>query len=684
MLLRAPSAAQFLVVALAASLQVPVGEKIPVVALATSPPIPVVALASSPPIPVVALAGSPLRAGEPPARELLLELCETTRLAGTGASLVGAQQVARRLAAAGWQVEVEPRAVLLTYPRRTQISVYEGAGAEPLHERIETFDPDAIPAGDVPLHNAWSASGRVRGPVVDAGRGLRADFERLRAAGVDLRGTIALCRYGGCYRGIKVDLATQYGCAGVLLWSDPKSDGAARGPTWPQGPWKPGHEGQRGSISPMGRTPGDPSTPGWPSPKPGEPGRRLDPAALAAALPSIPCTPIGSAEAALLMSGLERHAFLDAGGAPIEEAVGPGPREALIVIAAPREVRTIWNVVGTLAGERADYVLAGGHRDAWVRGANDNASGCVVLLRAAQILGARAKEGWKPASTLKLAFWDAEEFGLIGSTEWAEAHADDVRARCTAYVNSDVAVSGTHFGGASGTPGMMATLETVLRRVTGEGGATLWEQWTKTAPNPRLGLPGSGSDFAVFVHHLSVPFVEVGLGGNGSGQYHAGFDDVPIVERFIDPGYVGHELSATLHVELLIELAARGRAAFDGAEAARRMADEADGLATKAGPGTATAAIALELAADFRATAEVLARAPEAGRTWMRDLADPAGLAGREWHVNVLWTPGLEDGYGAETLPTLRAAGDDAALLRAAAAPIRERLARVRGAAQDP
>jgi N-acetylated-alpha-linked acidic dipeptidase len=622
----------------------------------------------------------------PGARELLLELCETTRLAGTTASLVGARQVAARLKEAGWQVEIEPREVLLTYPRRTQFAVYDvgSAGTRPLHERIETFDPDAIPPGDVPLYNAWSASGAVRGPVVDAGRGLRADFERLRAAGVELEGTIALCRYGGCYRGIKVDLAAQYGCAGVLLWSDPKSDGPARGATWPQGPWKPGHEGQRGSISPMGRTPGDPTTPGWPSPKPGEKGRRLDGDELAAALPRIPCAPIGSAEAGVLMEGMARHAFLDAEGKPVEEATGPGPREALLAIDAPREVRTIWNVVGTLPGESDEFVLAGGHRDAWVRGANDNASGCVVLLRAAQILGERARNGWKPARTLKLAFWDAEEFGLIGSTEWGEAHADEVRARCTAYVNSDVAVSGTRFGGASGTPGMLATLEAVLRRVAGEGGTTLWDQWTKNTPNPRLGLPGSGSDFAVFVHHLSVPFVEVGLGGNGAGQYHAGFDDVPIVERYLDPGLVGHELSAALHVELLTELAARGRAAFDGAEAARRMADEAEALATKSGAGSATAAVAGELAAEFRAAAELLARRPDAGRLWMRDMADPAGIAGREWHANVLWTPGLEDGYGAETFPTLRAAGDDAARLRAAAAPIRARLERVRAAAQAP
>lgn len=622
------------------------------------------------------------RSDAPPSRELLLELCETTRLAGTRASQVAAHQVARRLEAAGWRAEIEPRVVMLTYPRRTRLAVYDGAAARPVHERIETFDPDRVPAGDVPLYNAWSASGTVRGRVVDAGRGLRADFERLRAAGVDLRGTIALCRYGGAYRGIKVDLAAQYGCAAVLLWSDPASDGAARGPTWPAGPWKHEHEAQRGSISPMGRTPGDPSTPGWPSPEPGQEARRLAPDELVAALPRIPCAPIGVAEARLLLAGLETRAFLGQDGQPVDEPVGPGPREAQIEIDAPRELRTIWNVIGTLAGASDEFVLAGGHRDAWVRGANDNASGCVVLLRVAQELGRRAATGWVPPRTLKLAFWDAEEFGLIGSTEWAEAHADLVRAKCVAYVNSDASVSGARFGGASGTPGMLGALEPVLRRVQGVDDRPLWDTWLERTPNPDLSLPGSGSDFAVFVHHLGVPYVELGFGGNGSGQYHTDFDDVGIVERFIDPGLVGHELSARTHVELLLELATRGHGSFDGVEAARRMQREAADLAARAGADADLAAVASELAAAFGATADVLAARPDAGRTWLRDMSSPAGVPGREWHKNVMWTSGLEDGYGAETFPALRAArGGGAERLRAAAAPILDGLGRIRAAA---
>ncbi|MBL8862018.1 MAG: M28 family peptidase [Planctomycetes bacterium] len=620
---------------------------------------------------------------EPPSQAILRELCETTRLAGTHASLVGARQVARRLEAAGFQVEIVPRSVLLAYPRRAEFAVHEPGAAEPLHERIASFDPDRVPTGDVPLYNAWSASGSVRGPVVDAGRGLRADFERLKAAGVELAGTIALCRYGGSYRGIKADLAARYGCAGVLLWSDPQGDGEARGPTWPAGPWKPGHDAQRGSISPIGRTPGDPSTPGWPSPRPGEPGRRLSAEELAEALPRIPCAPIGSDEARLLLAGLTPRAFVDPDGNVVEAPAGPGPREARIAIESPREVRTIHDVIATLPGASDEFVLAGGHRDAWVRGANDNGSGCVVLIRAAQELGARARAGWTPPRTLKLAFWDAEEFGLIGSTEWAEEQAELLRAKCVAYVNSDVAVSGTRFAGASGTPGMLGLLEPVLRRVIGSAGQPLWDEWLERSPAPRLGLPGSGSDFAVFVHHLNIPYVEAGLSGSGGGYYHTAFDDVAVVERFVDPGYVGHELAARLHVELLSELLARGRDAYDGAEAARRLGEEAHKLAA-AHAGAPLGAVADELAAAFQATADALARAPGAGRGFLRELECADGIPGRAWHRNVLWSPGLEDGYGAETFPTLRAAGTDGAGLRAAAAPILDALAGLRRRAETP
>lgn len=614
----------------------------------------------------------------PPSRALLLELTEQTRLAGTVGSKVAADHVARHLRAAGFEVEYDDHEVVLAIPRRIELEFREGAGdARVLHRRLERFDPDAIPPGDVPPCNGYAASGDVRARVVDVGRGLRADYERLAAAGVDVRGAIALARYGGAYRGIKVDLAAQYGCVGVLLFHERRADGEA----WPAGPWKPGFEAERGSISPMGRTPGDPSTPGWASPSPGETARRLAGEELASALPRIPCVPIGWSEAETLIAHLAPRTVANAKGQPSERPTGPGPVEVHLVLDQPRDVRAIRNVVATLRGASAECVVAGNHRDAWVRGANDAGSGTVAMLRAAERLSARVRAGWTPPRTLKLCFWDAEEWGLVGSTEWAEAHADFVRENVYAYVNVDVGVSGTHFHGIDGTPGLLGTLTRVLARIptpaprAADAPADLLADWRAQihGAEPSIGLAGSGSDFAAFLHHLSVPTLDIGLGGNSGGQYHTGFDDFAVVERTLDPGFVGHELCGQLLEELFVELLTTGRQSFDAREAVQAIAaqvraDFAPPAAQDAAPAADAPADSL-LGADARARIDAafaaLARACDTDATrhvaLYRLLEDPRGVPGRSWYRNVLWTPGLETGYSSETLPGVRAAARDGA-----------------------
>lgn len=640
----------------------------------------------------------PAAAPAPPARALLRELTAQPRLAGTIGSKVGAEIVAKHLAAAGWTVELDEREVLLSYPRAIEFVARASAGTkDELAHRIEHFDPDAVPPGDVPKYNAWSASADVTAQVVDAGYGTRADFERLKALGVDVKGKVALVRYGRCYRGIKVDLAARYGCSAVLLFTESSVDGAGKGATWPAGPWKPDTDAQRGSILPIEHTPGDPSTPGWGAPHPGDASaRRIAGAELDDALPKIPCIPIGAREAEALQAhlaivrvkaketqdGVEREVEKD-------ERIGPGPALARVAVDAPRTLRTIVNVIATLPGKSERFVLAGAHRDAWVRGANDDGAGTVSLLRAAQRLGERAKAGWKSENTLKLAFWDAEEFGLLGSTEWGEANADRVRALGLAYLNADVGVSGTRFSGASGTPGMLARLKPVLERVPsapradGNTPANLWEEWklalnakrdaSKPEVAPSLGLPGSGSDFAVFVHHLSLPSLELGFGGAGGGQYHTTFDDFEMVERFIDPGFVGHELLGRLFAELLGDLGDAGPLVLDPVEAARALADVAasERDAAKddqplAGALHQTASLLRQLASGLEAPFPPRADLVDLGHEprwkvspeyrFYRAIERAEGLTGRAWFKNQLWAPGLEDGYGSESFPTLRAA----------------------------
>jgi N-acetylated-alpha-linked acidic dipeptidase len=595
------------------------------------------------------------RPDDPPARALSRELCAAPRLAGTSGSLRAARFVARVLADAGWEVEVDEREVLLSLPRRLFVAGYADptfAGA--LFTERATFDPDARPAGDVPRFNAWSASGHVRGRVVDVGRGLRADYERLTAAGVDVRGAIGLARYGGSYRGVKAQLAEAAGCAGLLLFNDPAEDGPERGAVWPRGKWKPGWAAQRGSISPLAEVPGDPSTPGWASPAPGTPdARRLDPEQRDASLPGIPVLPIGSAHAGRLLDALQR------GGAWAE-----------LDLEVPRDLRTIRNVIARLPGTGPELVLAGNHRDAWVRGAQDAGSGTVSLLRAAQRLGARVADGWRPPSTIVLGFWDAEESGLIGSTEWGEAHATELRAHGVAYVNADALVSGLRLR-VSGAPGLDATLRAALARVPDPASAngTLLTQWQPEGP---LGLPGSGSDYTVFLHHLGLPILDLGFGGNGGGQYHTAFDDFPVMDRFLDPDWRGHETAGNLLAELLFELAERGRTAFDPAEAAealmhhaRAAEQEADDAGRRwLGDGGPRVSAAFSALRDAILLSELeLGTGP---RFWQA-LEAPTGLTGRPWYRNQLWAPGLETGYAAETFPELRRAAERGAEPLAAA-----------------
>jgi len=657
----------------------------------------------------------------PPARALLMELSAATRLAGTSGSARAAEWVADKLEAAGLEVEFDVREVLLSLPRQLDLKLFDDALADqPYLENYASFDPDQVPAMDVPPFSGWSSNGEVRAPVIDAGYGLRADFERLRAAGVDPAGKVALIRYGRAYRGVKVDFATEFGCKAVLLFSDPASDGPGRGETWPTDRWKPDWAVQRGAILSIATQPGDPSTPGFASPAPGEssPQERLAGAELEARLPRIPCLPISAAQAARVIEKLRvRRMAVEADGESGESGessepkkerrpVGPGPVEAFVRVDAPRTLRRIVNVIGRIPGLNPETVLLGNHRDAWVRGAHDAGSGTVALIRAAQRLGQRVRDGWRPAHSIAFAFWDAEEFGLIGSTEWAEAHGDWARDNLLAYVNGDAVVGGNRFH-ASGSPGMESVLARALNQVPdpADESRSLAQSWLeKPERGGQLRLPGSGSDFAVFAHHLQVPVLDLGFGGSGGGQYHTSFDDFSFVERFIDPGFQVHEAAGALFAAIATEISDAGPLALDEAWAAHELARHAraaaDAIGVEPAERIASAFDALEAA--VRATWAAWCESPElplpieAGyRRGVRPSLDQAkagpeifqgvhtlalealalesmrerlfarlalktGLAERPWYQNRLWAPSIESGYAAETFPDLRRAAKQA------------------------
>lgn len=598
----------------------------------------------------------------PPSQALLRELCQQPRVAGTPTSERATAMVARVLKENGFTVSLDHREVLLSLPRRLSVQAYVDADTSPpFISRIWNYDPDAIPAGDMPPFNAWTASGLVRAMVLDVGYGTRGDFERLKDARIKIEGTIAIARYGKGYRGNKLALAEEFGCVGMLLFSDPDDDGAGKGATWPEGPYKSPNAAQRGSVGPMGSVLGDPSTPGFASPMPGrnvgEGQTRLTDFALAQALPKIPCMPIGAADAVQILAGLGLRRMEDASGKKRSVPIGPGPVTVRLEIDAPREIRTITNVIGSLPGTQPGVVMAGNHRDAWVRGAHDAGSGTVTLLRAAQHLAAQVKSGWKPKSTIYLAFWDAEEQGLIGSTEWVEMHKGVLSQSLNLYINVDAAVSGPNFR-ASGSPGLEPFLAKALIQMEhAEDAPKPLPTWlTSTGELRRFSLPGSGSDFAPFLHHLGLPVLDISFSGNPGGQYHTAFDDVPMVERFLDPGYINHELAGRTMAAMLTTASEMGRGVFSDNHAAReweRHSREArEWMGARHAGGLASAfnrlALSIEKAHIKGVNGSLLPP------MLYRGLLRTEGLPRQPWFRNALWTPDKESGYGSQKFPVMR------------------------------
>jgi N-acetylated-alpha-linked acidic dipeptidase len=344
--------------------------------------------------------------------------------------------------------------------------------------------------------------------------------------------------------------------------------------------------------------------------------------------------------------------------------IGPGPTSVSLEVEATREIRTITNVLGSLQGARPDVVMAGNHRDSWVRGAHDAGSGTVTLLRAAQHLAEQVANGWQPQSTIYLAFWDAEEQGLIGSTEWVEAHQGILSHALNLYINADAAVSGPNFR-ASGSPGLEPFLAKALFDMPKpEGVQGPWPTWMEDSGTLKtFDLPGSGSDFAPFLHHLCLPVLDISFTGNQGGQYHTAFDDVPMVERFLDPGYANHELAGRTMAAMLTTASEMGRGVFSDWRASQewaRLAREArDWMGPRHGGG---------IGAAFDRLTKMIARVQERGvqgsllpPMMYLGLKRNEGLPDQPWFRNSLWTPDSESGYGSQIFPIMRRAVEEGA-----------------------
>ncbi|MDT8435660.1 MAG: M20/M25/M40 family metallo-hydrolase [Gemmatimonadota bacterium] len=490
--------------------------------------------------------------------------------------------VVRWMREAGLEVGYDSLVLYLPYPRRVRLARVLPTPLEfALAEPPLPGDPTSG-ANPVPVFHAYSGSGTVEAPVIYANYGMPEDYRVLDSLGVQVRGHVVVARYGRAFRGIKAREAERRGAAGLLLFNDPAADGAARGPELPDGPMRPARGVQRGSVY---NGDGDPSTPRGPS-VPEAP--RVDEERMEG-IARIPVLPIGAGAAEELLGPLAGPALPEEwqGGLASLAGTGPGPVTVRLEVEmerGPEAFRAAFNTIGAIRGSEwpEEWVLMGAHRDAWGPGAVDNVSGTASVVAAARAFGVAAAAGWRPRRTVVFATWDAEEWGIIGSTEWVEANAARLRESAVAYLNQDGVVSGPRFGAAAAPElaGLVRDATTAVPAPAGTG--TVAEAWRREAADddpeaeePPVRQLGGGSDHKAFYLGLGVPAAGFGFGGPG-GVYHSMYDGSTWMERFGDPGYLRHAATARLAVTLLARLAGADVLPFAHDDLAAWVAGELD------------------------------------------------------------------------------------------------------------
>ena len=467
-------------------------------------------------------------------------LTRRPHMAGTEGARVVADSIVRWLRTAGLQVEVLEYRPLLSYPDEIAVWLL-GTDTSTLRvdEPASALDPDTRHTDLGPGFVAYAASGDVTAPVIYVNYGLPNDYAQLAARKVDVRGKIVLARYGRSHRAVKLFTAEQRGAAGIILYNDPADDGYARGDTWPDGYWRTSEQLQRGNGKYSWHWHGDPLTPGTPALAGGT---RLD-AASAPTLPHIPAAVLSWGQARRILDRLGGDtvpaAFRGALRIPYRLGDGAGVRVRLRV-RMRHELRTIRNVVARVPGARQSdrTILLGTHHDAWTFGGVDPGTGTATLLEVARSLGQLRHRGWQPERTIAFAFWDAEEFGLIGSTEYAEHRSRQLREGTICYINTDLYTNGRLDAG--GAPSLRDFLVDVARDVP-EGDGTVYDAWrASSGAEPELKALGSGADFVPFQDFLGLPTLSLeykATSGYSYGPYHSNYDTRRFVERVADPGF---------------------------------------------------------------------------------------------------------------------------------------------------
>jgi len=628
------------------------------------------------------------------AREHLRRLTLEPHIAGTKEDYATAIYVRDQLRSYGLNAELKEYDVWLPYPNTPSIVELITNRTQRLSvtEAVVPGDPTSSNPKITPLFNGYSASGDVTGPLVYANYGLPGDYEDLKKVGVDVTGKIVIVRYGNSFRGVKAKVAQDHGAIGCIIYSDPADDGYMQGDVYPKGPWRPVASGQRGSVQYLFDYPGDPLTPGKPSIA-GVP--RLKPEE-ATDLTKIPVQPIAYDVARTLISPLRGPVRPKGfqGGLPLAYHVGGTPDvKVRLKTDMDYKQRTIWDVVARIDGsqDKDRWVVLGNHRDAWVFGAVDPNSGTASMLEVGRGYGELLKKGWSPKRTIILCSWDAEEYGLIGSTEWAEENADELREKAVAYLNVDVAVSGGNFGAYS-VPSLWKLIRDVTRDVKDpKTGKSIYQQWqdhakenrptndTADKSEARIEALGSGSDYTPFLQHLGVPSTDMGFNGD-YGVYHSAYDSFYWMDHFGDPGFVYHAATAQLWGTLAMRLADADALPFDYTDYATQIRDfftEALKLAKQhkleASLNTQSFLDTVDAFTKEATRIEALRRkaiAENANSVRLRSIndllihierefTDERGLRGRSWYKHQIYAPGVYTGYAAQPLTDFRQAIDD-------------------------
>jgi len=620
------------------------------------------------------------------AGEELKELTAAPHLAATPEDRKTAEFVAREFREAGLQTEIVPYRVLLNWPKVVRVEAYDPSGrllmTGPTREHVDGDAYQDDPRVVMPF-NGSSGSGDVTGDVVYANYGRPEDFNELAAQHIDLRGKIVICRYGVNFRGVKVYLAEQRGAVGILIFSDPQDDGYYKGDPWPIGPWRPDTGVQRGSVQYLFTYPGDPETPGVAStPDLPDSARIKSFEGPGGNQPRIISIPLSYHDAAPILQALKGPGVPQGwqGALPFRYHLGPGGVKVHLVSQQDYQRRLIWDVIGKVEGaqEPGSSVIVGNHRDAWVYGAVDPNSGTAAMLEAVRGVGALLKQGWRPKRTIVFCSWDAEEEGLIGSTEWVEQQGSTLD-RAVAYFNVDVAVSGPNFSAAA-VPSLKEFIRGVTRSVPSPVLGTVFEDWRShhasesehrmsNAPpiegeETHVSDLGSGSDFTPFLQHAGVPSTDITSSGP-YGVYHSTFDDFAWFTQNADPHFVYlQEMARVLGLEA-VRMADADVLPYDYKAYAREVSayiDAARHRAVDVGLGALDFAPAQAAAARFAAAAQRaydLQSSPPPNPAQLNlalrhaesAMLSDAGLPNRPWYKHTIYAPGEFTGYAAVVIP---------------------------------